>query len=95
MSNLPSTLISYRPEPDLQPDDFRDILVRSTLSSRRPVEDLERLKRMLAQADVVVTARTADGTLIGISRAITDFAFCCYLSDLAVDTAFQGRGIGR
>jgi len=32
---------------------------------------------------------------VGISRAITDFSFCTYLSDLAVDEAFQRRGIGR
>ena len=35
------------------------------------------------------------GRLVGVSRAITDFAFCTYLSDLAVDEAHQRRGIGR
>jgi GNAT superfamily N-acetyltransferase len=49
---------------------------------------------MLANADVIVTARV-DGLLVGVSRAITDFAYCTYLSDLAVDEAYQGRGIGR
>lgn len=87
--------VVYALEPNLDHHEFRDVLVRSTLSARRPVEDLERLKMMLTQADVVVTARTAGGTLIGISRAITDYSFCCYLSDLAVDVAHQGGGIGR
>ena len=45
-------------------------------------------------ADVIVTARV-DGLLVGVSRAITDFSFCTYLSDLAVDEQFQGEGIGR
>ena len=49
---------------------------------------------MLRQADVIVTARV-DGLLVGVSRAITDFSFCTYLSDLAVDETFQGQGIGR
>jgi len=49
---------------------------------------------MLQHADVVVTARV-EGRLVGVSRAITDFSYCTYLSDLAVDEAFQRRGIGR
>jgi len=32
---------------------------------------------------------------VGISRAVTDFSFCVYLSDLAVDEAHQKRGIGK
>ena len=56
--------------------------------------DLERLDRMLRNADIVATAR-ADGRLIGVSRAITDFAYSCYLSDLAVDVAYQRQGIGK
>jgi predicted N-acetyltransferase YhbS len=35
------------------------------------------------------------GLLVGVSRAITDANYCTYLSDLAVDASFQGRGIGR
>ena len=33
--------------------------------------------------------------LVGISLAITDFSFCCYLSDLAVDAGYQRKGIGK
>jgi len=49
---------------------------------------------MLRNADLIVTAREG-ARLVGVSRAITDFSFCCYLSDLAVDAAYQRRGIGR
>jgi GNAT superfamily N-acetyltransferase len=49
---------------------------------------------MLEHADLVVTAR-AEERLVGVSRAITDFNYCTYLSDLAVDQAYQGHGIGR
>ena len=52
------------------------------------------IRGMLEHAGVIVTAR-ARGRLVGISRAITDFSFCTYLSDLAVDRAHQRRGIGR
>jgi len=30
-----------------------------------------------------------------VSRAITDFAYCTYLSDLAVDVEYQRLGIGQ
>jgi ribosomal protein S18 acetylase RimI-like enzyme len=33
-------------------------------------------------------------TLVGLARSVTDFNYCCYLSDLAVDADFQHAGIG-
>ena len=87
--------ISYQSEPDLSAEDFADILKRSTLAERRPADDLARLEGMLRQADVIVTARTQDGKLIGISRAISDYFYCSYLSDLAVDVTYQRQGIGK
>jgi GNAT superfamily N-acetyltransferase len=86
--------VDYRLEPDLEPAEFIDVLVRSRLGERRPIDRPEVIAAMLANADVVVTAR-ANGRLVGISRAVTDFAYCTYLSDLAVDEAYQRRGIGR
>lgn len=86
--------VTYHLEPALSPEDFIDVLVRSTLAERRPVRDLETIRAMLKNADVIVTARL-DGRLVGVSRAITDFAFCTYLSDLAVDENYQRQGIGR
>lgn len=86
--------IRYQLEPDLSPAAFIDILRRSTLAARRPVDDAAAIRGMLAHADLIVTAR--DGALlVGVSRAITDYSFCTYLSDLAVDVAYQRRGIGR
>ena len=85
----------YANEPDLSVEDFVDVLRRSTLADRRPLKDAERVARMLHHADLIVTARNPAGTLVGVSRAITDFSYCTYLSDLAVDQEFQRRGIGR
>lgn len=84
----------YQLEPDLTADEFIGVLRRSTLSNRRPVDDRHRITGMLQNADVIVTARI-DSMLVGVSRAITDFNFCTYLSDLAVDEAWQKLGIGR
>ena len=86
--------VSYQREPGLSAEEFIDILVRSTLAERRPVEDVERIKAMLANADIDLTARV-EGKMVCVSRAISDFAYCTYLSDLAVDEAYQRLGIGR
>ena len=87
-------MIDFQLSPDLPADEFIDVLVRSTLAERRPVEQRDTIQDMLANADILVTAR-CDGRLIGVSRAITDFSYCTYLSDLAVDLEFQRQGIGR
>ena len=86
--------VIYALEPDLGAEEFIDLLARSTLAQRRPVDEPETIRGMLSNADVLVTARV-EGQLVGISRAITDFSYCTYLSDLAVDQVFQRRGIGR
>jgi len=87
-------MVSYQVEPDLAAAEFIDVLVRSTLAERRPVDRPDVIDAMLRHADVVVTARVS-GQLVGVSRAISDFSYCTYLSDLAVDEAHQGQGIGR
>ncbi|MFD1953504.1 GNAT family N-acetyltransferase [Paenibacillus thailandensis] len=61
---------------------------------KRPVDDPERIQRMIDHADLTVTAWDG-GRLIGIARAVTDFAYCCYLSDLAVRKEYQKKGIGK
>lgn len=86
--------VVYALEPDLSADEFIAVLVKSTLGERRPVDDRPRIEGMLRQADLIVTARQA-GQLVGVSRALTDFQFCTYLSDLAVDEACQRQGIGQ
>jgi predicted N-acetyltransferase YhbS len=86
--------IVYTLEPALSAQEFRAVLAACTLGGRRPIDEPERLEQMLRNADVIVTARDA-GRLVGVARAVTDFAFCCYLSDLAVDASYQHQGIGR
>ena len=86
--------VMYRLEPGLDPEEFIDVLVRSTLAERRPVGEPNTIRAMLRNADVILAARL-DGLLVGVSRAITDFAYCTYLSDLAVDERHQRQGVGR
>jgi len=86
--------VSYAIEPALGAVEFVDVLARSGLAERRPVGDPEAIAGMLRHADILATARVA-GRLVGVSRAITDWTYCTYLSDLAVDRGSQRRGIGR
>lgn len=81
-------------EPNFSAEEFQSVLVSSTLATRRPAHDLYRLEKMLRNADLIVTARDVS-TLVRISRAVTDFSYCCYLSDLAVDARYQRKGIGK
>lgn len=87
-------MIEYRKENDLNAEEFISVLKKSTLAERRPVNDPERITQMLQHANIIITARE-DGKLIGVARSLTDFAYCTYLSDLAVDEAYQKKGIGK
>ncbi len=60
---------------------------------KRPIDDLARIQRMIDNADTTVSAWDGD-QLAGIGRAITDYSYCCYLSDLAVRPEYQKKGIG-
>ncbi|MCE9537956.1 MAG: GNAT family N-acetyltransferase [Bacteroidetes bacterium] len=60
----------------------------------RPVDDVKRMQTMLDNSNLVVTAWKGM-ELIGISRSVTDYSYCCYLSDLAVKKEYQKFGIGK
>ncbi len=87
-------MITYKTDQKISTDQFIDILSRSTLGQRRPIDDIERMKKMLDHADILITAWDGE-LLVGVSRAHTDFSFCCYLADLAVDENYQKLGIGK
>ena len=85
-------MIEYRENQPLEPVEIVRVFEASGIS--RPTKDIPRIAQMFANANVVISAW--DGArLIGVSRALTDYSYCCYLSDLAVDAAYQKHGIGR
>jgi predicted N-acetyltransferase YhbS len=79
---------------DLELEAVIELYRASTLGERRPVADRERMAAMLRNANLVVSAWDGD-QLVGIARSVSDFAYCTYLSDLAVRLSHQRRGIGR
>lgn len=86
--------VEYSHNRKISAEQFIDVLRRSTLAERRPVHDRERISGMLTHGNLLCTAWEGE-LLVGVSRSVTDFSFCCYLSDLAVDLAYQKKGIGR
>lgn len=86
--------IIFNTEPNLNVEEFIELLKASTLAERRPVHDVERIRRMCRNANLIITARS-ENKLIGVARSLTDFSYCTYLSDLAVAEDFQHKGVGR
>lgn len=86
--------LKYKINAKITPGQFVDILKRSGLAERRPVDDAACIAGMLENGNLAVSAWNKDA-LVGIARSVTDFYYCCYLSDLAVDRDFQRQGIGR
>ncbi len=77
------------------------------MGTTRPVSDEARLSQMLSESNLIITARLdwtdnpvggipLGGTpLVGVARCLTDFSWCCYVSELAVSASSQGLGIGK
>lgn len=89
--------VIYARQADLDAGEFVRVLNDSGLGATRPVGDLRRIGQMLSGADLVVTARLdrPGRPLVGVARCVTDFSWCCYLSELAVTRTAQGLGVGK
>jgi predicted N-acetyltransferase YhbS len=86
--------IQYLTNRQISPLQFIDLLQQTSLGARRPIHDLDCIQGMLDHANLTVTAWQED-KLVGIARSVTDFSYCCYLSDLAVAESLQRRGVGK
>ena len=69
--------------------------IEDGLDARRPVEAPDVIRGRVEHADRTDTARDGDSRLIGVAPSVTDFSYCCYLSDRAVDRDGQNHGIGK
>jgi ribosomal protein S18 acetylase RimI-like enzyme len=85
-------VITYKVNKKIEPHQLAKLFKDSGI--RRPVDDLNRLKKMIDNANLLVTAWDGE-KLVGVARALSDQSYCCYLSDLAVDKEYQNNGIGQ
>lgn len=86
--------VQYKINTPITTEQFIGLLQDSALGERRPVHDLECIKGMLSNSNLIVSA-WHENELIGIARSLTDFHYACYLSDLAVSRNHQNKGIGK
>jgi len=85
-------VITYKTNAKLEAHELADLFKSSGI--KRPVEDLNRVKNMIDNSNLLVTAWDGE-KLVGVARALSDLSYCCYLSDLAVDKEYQNQGIGH
>lgn len=84
--------IVYKYNEPVKAEDAIEVFRKSGLT--RPLEQKDRIQKMLDQANLVITAWD-DDRVVGIARGVTDYSYCCYLSELAVDRDYQKVGIGK
>lgn len=95
MTAKPPNGISVQSE-RLTASEYIAFLKRTDLGSQYPKERFEeRIKKLVRNAAISLTARTADGMLVAVCFCITDFAYWMFITDLGVDRQYVGRGIGR
>lgn len=87
--------IVYAREQELPVEDYIAVIGETSMRDRRPLANRNRIARMLSGSNLIVTARESDGSILGLARCMSDTAWICYCSDLAVKESAQGRGIGR
>lgn len=102
-TNTSTNPVTYQINTPISPEQFIGVLNQCSLGARRPVDNRFIIKAMLDNADLLVTAWAnpvseevgGEWVLIGVARCVTDFAYCCYLSDIAVAEDYQHQGIGK
>lgn len=85
-------MIKYSESRQLQANTLVQLYINSGVD--RPITDLTRIQKMIDHSNLIISAWEGSA-LVGVARAVSDFGYCCYLSDLAVDQRYQRRGIGK
>jgi N-acetylglutamate synthase-like GNAT family acetyltransferase len=84
--------ITYRS--DIVPSALQVIDLYDKAALPRPTNDPDRIKKMFQNSNLIITAWDKD-KLVGVSRTITDWVWCSYLADLAVNPDYKKSGIGK
>lgn len=88
-------MVRYNTE-RLSAEQYIDFLRRTDLGLQYPKERFkERIERLVANASISLVARNEQEQVIGVLFGLTDYAYWLYVTDLGVDRAYVGKGIGR
>ena len=83
-------------EERLSPEEYIDFLKRTDLGSQYPKERFEeRISKLVVSVPISLVARNRNGLVVGVLFALTDYAYWMFVTDLGVDRACTGQGIGR
>lgn len=83
-------------EERISAEEYIDFLKRTDLGSQYPKERFEnRIEKLVNAVSISLVARNENGTVVGVLFGLTDFAYWLYVTDLGVDRAYTGQGIGR
>ncbi|MBR0302384.1 MAG: GNAT family N-acetyltransferase [Clostridia bacterium] len=76
-------------------EEYIEFLKRTDLGSQYPKERFrERIEKLVDNVSISLTARNKDDVIVGALFGLTDFAYWLYVTDLGVDRAYEGQGIG-
>lgn len=82
-------------EERISAEEYIDFLKRTDLGSQYPKERFEeRIRKLVNNASISLTARNENGLIIGVLFGLTDYAYWLYVTDLGVDRDYEGQGIG-
>ncbi|KSU86228.1 GCN5 family acetyltransferase [Bacillus sp. VT 712] len=90
--SIVTTTITYKRNCPINAQQLISVFASSGI--KRPIQDVARIQKMIDHANLLITAWDGE-KLIGIARCVTDFSYCCYVSDLAVCKEYQQKGIGK
>lgn len=87
-------MIQYKEE-RINAETYIEFLARTDLGSQYPKERFrERIEKLVRNVSVSLVARDGE-RIVGVLFGLTDFAYWLYVTDLGVDRAYTGQGIGR
>lgn len=77
-------------------EEYIDFLKRTDLGSQYPKERfVDRITRLVRSVSISLVARNGRGMIVGVLFGLTDYSYWLYVTDLGVDRAYTGQGIGR
>lgn len=83
-------------EERISAEEYIDFLKRTDLGSQYPKERfVDRITKLVKTVSISLVARNEYGTVVGVLFGLTDFSYWLYVTDLGVDRAYTGHGIGR
>ena len=83
-------------EERISAEEYIDFLKRTDLGSQYPKERFaQRIAKLVNNVSISLVARNESGLIVGALFGLTDYVYWLYVTDLGVDRAYEGQGIGR